>query len=435
MVGMKQAQRPFRMVSLAVLMSPMVLGAAPGVDPPAVSGTGAGTGTGGGTGQVKIEEYVRELSKVSARDAEGFYRLGRWCEEHGLADKARKAYERAIRIDPDHAQARAALKYRPEGTGWTQAGGKPAGEVVPKQASSAAPVTASAKTPKGQAPAPASAKEPAGDAGAKAPPAKGETKAGETKAEVTRLDDQVLAKKRWAQEAAQKLEMTFATYEDEDFLIHTTCEAGSPKVKAVVAKLKNLKKLVQGVIGRPKGPLWPGKQHFIFMRESTECMRFAQAIDGQRFPEEIGMYSVEAKWESVSVLKVLESEYPRSNAADDLEAQALTLVQYLYTSNKSGLQEFVQDLKSPEAPVRQGKDDKLFISKYAAYQERSLRSNFHDTMEKLGENWKKYVAARGSELERNQKNDSKTGKTQKTGKTGKQGAGRTKGEGRKPGGE
>jgi hypothetical protein len=119
-----------------------------------------------------------------------------------------------------------------------------------------------------------------------------------------------------------------------------------------------------------------------------------------------------------------------------LEAQALTLVQYLYTSNKSGLQEFVQDLKSPEAPVRQGKDDKLFLSKYAAYQERSLRSNFHDTMEKLGENWKKYVAARGSELERNQKNDSKTGKTQKTGKTGKQGAGRTKGgEGKKPGGE
>src|SRR6185503_9072028 len=143
---------------------------------------------------------------------------------------------------------------------------------------------------------------------------------------------------------------------------------------------------------------------------------------------------LEAKWDSVSILKLLESEYPRSNAASDLEAQALTLVQYLYATNKSGLQEFVQDLKSAEAPVRQGKDDKFFMSKYLAYQERTLRSNFHDTLEKLGENWKKYVAAKGAELEKNRKNDPKSGKTQKTGKTGgKAGGPRTKGEGRKGG--
>src|SRR6185503_3382033 len=119
----------------------------------------------------------RELSKVSPRDADGFYRLGRWCEEQGLADKAQKAYERAIRIDPDHAQARAALKYRPQGSGWTQGGAKPAAEPAAKPVPSAAPVTASAKTAKAQPPA-ASAKEKdsaTGEAGAKSPGAKQET--------------------------------------------------------------------------------------------------------------------------------------------------------------------------------------------------------------------------------------------------------------------
>ena len=54
-----------------------------------------------GPSQQKTVAFVERLRKVSPRDAEGFYQLGLWCEGEGLAEKATRMYERAIRVDPD----------------------------------------------------------------------------------------------------------------------------------------------------------------------------------------------------------------------------------------------------------------------------------------------------------------------------------------------
>jgi len=73
----------------------------------------------------KVAEYAKKVATVDPRDAEGFYQLGLWCQERGLQDQAVKAFERAVRIDPDHPQARVALGYRALGTEWTKGSPKP----------------------------------------------------------------------------------------------------------------------------------------------------------------------------------------------------------------------------------------------------------------------------------------------------------------------
>ncbi|MBI4576232.1 MAG: DUF1570 domain-containing protein [Planctomycetes bacterium] len=58
---------------------------------------------------------------LRAGDAEGFHALGVWCQGQGLADEARRAWERAVAIDPEHRAARAALGHtRHEGRWYTR---------------------------------------------------------------------------------------------------------------------------------------------------------------------------------------------------------------------------------------------------------------------------------------------------------------------------
>jgi len=67
---------------------------------------------------VKIEpkatpfEVYREMAaKVADNDADGHFALGLWCTDHKLFREARRAFEKAIAIKPDHKSAREKLGY------------------------------------------------------------------------------------------------------------------------------------------------------------------------------------------------------------------------------------------------------------------------------------------------------------------------------------
>jgi hypothetical protein len=425
----------------------------------------------------KIAEYSSQIAKLSPRDAEGFYNLGKWCQTQGLGEQATKAFERAIRIDPDHPEARAALGFKPSGTGWSKEGSAPRRTVENPEPSETVPSPSAVPS------------EPAEKGSKKAPastPAKVEPKAtvdeGEPKSEYVKPEDLVAAKKKWAQEAAEKLgNDKFSVYEDEDFLIHTTYDAKDPKVRALATTLKNLKSKVVTFTGRPKGPMWPGKLHFIFMKALTQCMRFSEAIDGHRFPEEEGFYTdgdakegfhtvfsaipeknlafllgwtsldrfgnsdryvgwwlreglgkllegstddgkkerlieqafkrtgseIDANPDSVSAFKLLETEGYKPNAIELNQAEALTLVLYLISQGGSKLQKVIEELKSADAP-RPDLTDKLFFSRYTAFQEKSISNNYRDKLEKINDKWKAYVKAKVAEIDRNTKEETKT---------------------------
>jgi hypothetical protein len=55
-------------------------------------------------------EYARQFAKAAQGNADDWYALGVWClAQRCLNDKARQAFERAITLDPNHADAHAAL--------------------------------------------------------------------------------------------------------------------------------------------------------------------------------------------------------------------------------------------------------------------------------------------------------------------------------------
>ena len=67
---------------------------------------------------VKIErkssplELYREMARtVGEQDAEGHFRLGRWCLDQRLFGEANREFRTTIALDPDHKQARARLGY------------------------------------------------------------------------------------------------------------------------------------------------------------------------------------------------------------------------------------------------------------------------------------------------------------------------------------
>ena len=233
----------------------------------------------------KLSEYASQLAKLSPRDAEGFFQLGRWCETTGLREQATKAYEQAVRIDPDHPQARAALGYRSLGTEWTK--GAPKAPTRPAADAEKEGETATPRSERLPKPAAGPAKDAPGPKST-GPAVDGDGE--EMKPEAGKLEDPVQAKKRWIQEAAAKLGLKFNLFEDEDFLVHTTYEGGSPKTKALMAALKTIKGNIVAFIGRPKGTIWPGKIQCILLRDASECIRFSEVIDGQRFPEGEGYY-------------------------------------------------------------------------------------------------------------------------------------------------
>src|SRR5262245_7641077 len=67
-------------------------------------------------GKTPREEFAER--EAAARTADEFSALGDWAKEHDLASLARKAWKRAIELDPDHAAARASLGFVRYGSEW-----------------------------------------------------------------------------------------------------------------------------------------------------------------------------------------------------------------------------------------------------------------------------------------------------------------------------
>ncbi len=80
---------------------------------------------------------------------------------------------------------------------------------------------------------------------------------------------------------AAKASLTFATEEDQDFLIHTTLPRASAELREFKANLKALKKSLVAILGlRSNARIWPEKLQFVVLRSAPEYERFAQLVDG-----------------------------------------------------------------------------------------------------------------------------------------------------------
>ncbi|MHC4661843.1 MAG: tetratricopeptide repeat protein [Planctomycetota bacterium] len=68
---------------------------------------------------VQTSEYAkRQAAAAVANSAEAFAELAKWCEESNLEDEAKKAYEKALELDPDFEPAREALGHIRVGEKW-----------------------------------------------------------------------------------------------------------------------------------------------------------------------------------------------------------------------------------------------------------------------------------------------------------------------------
>lgn len=68
-------------------------------------------------GRSAAEEYAEQAAKLEESDAAGWYRLGLWARERGLAG-ADEAFARVLAADPDHRAARRELGYERVGEEW-----------------------------------------------------------------------------------------------------------------------------------------------------------------------------------------------------------------------------------------------------------------------------------------------------------------------------
>jgi hypothetical protein len=225
-----------------------------------------------------LKEYCERAASLPPRDAEAHFQLGEWCETRGLEKEARRAFLQAIAIDADHAGARRKLGYSRYGTGWRigAAGGSHTGKPVSRRtvdrqarddgtaaakASSTAPVTAVT----GSGPE----KSTSPEAGSEATP--------EARVVTTELE----RKKAWAEAAFKKFRAEMVTFEDGDFLIHTTHPSvRQPEVRALVQNLRQLKQDLIRFLGLPRSSvLWPDKLQFVLLRYQEEYGRFAEIAD------------------------------------------------------------------------------------------------------------------------------------------------------------
>jgi hypothetical protein len=223
-----------------------------------------------------VKEYCQRASQVRPLDAEEHFRLGQWCLEGNLPQKAEQWFLEALRIDSDHAGARAALGYERYGTGWRK-GSERASTTAPVQAPAAveskAPPTTVAQEP---AAVDAKVPEPSPGTTESESPADSSSTSAEFQAEVDR-------KKAWATEAFAKFQVPFVTHEDADFLVHTTFPSvRHARVQNLLLNLRYVKKLLVnllGLRGRELHP-WPAKVQIVFLRAEEEYERFGQFVEG-----------------------------------------------------------------------------------------------------------------------------------------------------------
>ena len=263
-------------------------------------------------GEKKVDpvfvEYCQRLAKVHPRRALEHVALAKWCEENSLSAAAQKAYEQALRIDSDCVAAREALGFVRYGAKWIQKGAKPPTPKIdlskkpPKPDDPKSPATAqvaSAPANGNTATAPGDSAV-ASDAATSASDAPSETGAPERAADdaATAVEERrppenpyskeaiaeaIARKKAWAAEAAEKIKTKISTYEEKDYLLHTTLSKSSPDVRLLKSSFAAAKKAIASVLGAGGSTsIWPHKVQIVLLKSEPEFERFAQAVDDQR---------------------------------------------------------------------------------------------------------------------------------------------------------
>jgi len=228
-----------------------------------------------------LKEYCKRAAQLPPRDANAHFRFYLWCSENNFSNEAGFYLKEALVIDEDHTDAREALGYARYGSSWVlktelaKPTGKssrntkaPEAEKTPELVITTTPPATEAGAP--SLPADPSTGEEAG------------TEDSELVVDATSYAADVIRKKEWAASLAENLNIEFQTYEDQDFLIHTTLSsARHAKVGQLLAQLKAAKKLLGTVLGA-KGKdalLWPAKVQIVLLRSEQQFQQFAEVVD------------------------------------------------------------------------------------------------------------------------------------------------------------
>ncbi|HVR75441.1 MAG TPA: hypothetical protein VMT52_13990 [Planctomycetota bacterium] len=356
-------------------------------------------------------EYISRLAALPPRDAAAYAALGAWAKAQGLEEEAAKCLERAIAIDPDCEEARIALGYRRHGTGWRKEGERkpisrrssPRGLLPPlgplSRTSGIAPAGSPGATdpsdptegtetvaptalPSVPAPEPL---EPAATPFDPKPTRPRETAA----AQAATVAIEVERKKTWARDAATKIAATFSTYEDNDFLVHSSLPASSREVKVLVNHLKGLKKHLAGIVGGGgSAKYWPDKLQFVLLKSEPEYERFASMVDGLASAKNptgaytSGDHTVLHNPESDALARVLgETALKKMNGSDRWIGWWLSegIAEMLHAQSPSGLMQghYATSIKfAAEVMKAEAENLKIFnVIETASYRERDSTKN------------------------------------------------------------
>lgn len=368
-------------------------------------------------------EYISRLAALPPRDAAAHAALGAWAKAQGLEEEATKCLERAIAIDPDFEEARIALGYRRHGTGWRKEGERkpifrrsspqvllpplgplsrtsgaapagspgitdaadPAGDaetVAPTTPTALPAVPAPDPLPPDAAPEPL---EPAATPFDPKPTRPRETAA----AQAATIAIEVERKKTWARDAATKISATFSTYEDNDFLVHSSLPASSREVKLLVTHLKGLKKILATIVGGGgSARYWPDKLQFVLLKSEPEYERFASMVDGLASAKNpAGAYTrddhtVLQNPESDALARVLgETALKKMNGSDRWIGWWLSdgIAEMLHAQSPSGLKQehYAVSIKyAADAMKAEAENLKIFnVIETASYKDRDSTKN------------------------------------------------------------
>lgn len=207
------------------------------------------------TKEVRKELY-RRLAALSPRDAEAHFQLATWCDSQDLGTHRQRLLEKTILIDPDHARAREALGYVRHGLGW--------------RLESESPV----RRPVEDSPSPSEVTE------VDPSDAPGEGEPSKTRKTAEQLIQEKLA---WAKKAEETLGIEFNTYQDRDFIVHSTHRTNSRPFKQLLENLKIARGLNYKVLGlKSSAVAWPDKLQFFYLSQ-LECESFSELVLSRRF--------------------------------------------------------------------------------------------------------------------------------------------------------
>ena len=225
-----------------------------------------------------LEQYCKRAAKVPPRDANAHFQFYLWCSQNQLGKQASFYLKEALLIDEDHEDARSSLGYVRYGSSWVlktdiakRTGGASNKGPTPAEPEATPEIVITKAPALAETEAPAEPEAPTGT-----------TEGSELVVDANKYAAEIAQKKEWAATISENLNIEFHTYEDQDFLVHTTLSsARHQKMLQLVKNLKAAKKLISNFLG-VKGKnalLWPAKVQFVLLHSEQTYQSFAKLVD------------------------------------------------------------------------------------------------------------------------------------------------------------